>query len=177
MDTSFSLPIAIAVVALIPPIILINYHYRLGGLSGYIWRESPVFARILLALLFTVWLGTVFDLVAYYGLLSPRALEIFNLLMGPADADLLRVRAGVWHPPAGPIPAVALQDLTPRAVRCSCFDPPLALAGGGASRNVAHQRPRRAFSSANLRAMSPPVRRPAARPRGKARNEGHHRRA
>jgi len=83
MDTSFSLPIAIAVVALIPPIILINYYYRLGGLSDYIWRESPVFARILLALLFTVWLGTVFDLVAYYGLLSPRALEIFNLLIGP----------------------------------------------------------------------------------------------
>jgi len=83
MDTSFNLPIAIAVVALIPPIILINYYYRLGGLSGYIWRESPVFAHILLALLFTVWLGTVFDLVAYYGLLSPRALEIFNLLIGP----------------------------------------------------------------------------------------------
>ncbi len=83
MDTSFNLPIAIAVVALIPPIILINYHYRLGGLSGYIWRESPAFAHILLALLFTVWLGTVFDLVTYYGLLSPRALELFNLLIGP----------------------------------------------------------------------------------------------
>ena len=83
MDAGFNLPVAIAVVTLIPPIILINHHYRLGGLSGHIWRESPVFAHILLALLCTVWLGTVFDLAAYYGFLSSHTLGVVNLLIGP----------------------------------------------------------------------------------------------
>jgi hypothetical protein len=82
MDTGFNPAIAIAVVALLPPIIWINYHHRQGGLSGYLWRESPIFVHIMLALLFTVWLGTAFDLAAHYGFLSARALEILNTLIG-----------------------------------------------------------------------------------------------
>ncbi len=82
ISSSFDLSIAIGVVVLLPLIIWINLFNRQIGLMGYVWRQSPLLARIGIGFLALLWLATVVELAAHYGVISAATAETASIILG-----------------------------------------------------------------------------------------------